>query len=184
MAEGGSLHREAIATEQLTYSSENPILVHYIKEEPEEESESEVLNLSVVEQPPPPSTPQHSQSQHLPTTHQVLAGVSPVVSPLLPELSPRPTFLASNPGDFGCPRAPTRWQEAYNLYILHEETNQKARQAVLSSCITFAATQRIYMSGLQECRRLNSQGKLAFCYLQHMLNFGKFYNYIGPNINK
>ena len=62
MAEGGSLHREAIATVQLTYSSENPILVDYIKEEPEEESESEVLNLSVVEQPPPPPTPQPSQA--------------------------------------------------------------------------------------------------------------------------
>ena len=181
MAEGGSLHREAIATVQLTYSSENPILVDYIKEEPEEESESEVHILSVVEQPPPPPTPQPSQAQHLPTTHQVWAGVSPVVSPLVP---PRPTFFASNPGDYTGPRAPTRWQEAYNLNLLYEETNQKARQAVLSSYITFAATQRIYISGLQECRRLNSQGKLAFCYLQYMLNFGKFYNYIGPNINK
>ena len=184
MAEGGSLHREAIATVQLTYSSENPILVDYIKEEPEEESESEVSNLITVEQPPPPPTPQPSQVQYLPTTHQVWAGVSPVVSSLVPELSPRPIFLASNPGDFGNPRAPARWQEAYNLYILHEETNQKARQTVLSDCITFVAIQRIYMSGPQECRRLNNQGKLAFCYLQHMLNFGKFYNYIGPHINK
>ena len=166
MAEGGSLHREAIATVQLTYSSENPILVDCIKEEPEEETESEVLNLSVVEQPSPP-TPQPSQAQHLPTTHQVWAGVSPVVSPLVPELPPRPTFFASNPEGYTGPRAPTRWQEA-----------------VLSGCITFAATQRIFMSSLQECRRLNSQGKLAFCYLQYMLNFGKFYNYIGPNINK
>ena len=184
MAEGGPLHREAIATVQLTYSSENPILVDYIKEEPEEESESEVFNLSVVEQPPPSPTPQPSQAQHSPTTHQVWAGVSPIVSPLVPELPPRPTFLASNPEGYTGPRAPTRWQEAYNLYLLHEETNKKARQAVLTGCITFAAAQRIYMSGLQECRRLNSQGKLAFCYLQYMLNYGKFYNYIGPNINK
>ena len=183
MAEGGSLHREAIATVQLTYSSENPILVDYIKEEPEEELESEVLNLSVVEQPPPPPTPQPSQAQHL-TATQVWAGVSPVVSPLVPELPPRPTFLASNPEGYTGPRTPTRWQEAYNLYLLHEETNQKARQAAFTGCITFAAAQRIYMSGLQECRRLNSQGRLAFCYLWYMLNYGKFYNYIGPNINK
>ena len=57
MAEGGSLHKEAITTVQLTYSSENPILVDYIKEEPEEEIESDVLQLSDVEQPPPPPTP-------------------------------------------------------------------------------------------------------------------------------
>ena len=94
MAEGGSLHREAIATVQLTYSSENPILVDYIKEEPEEELESEVLQLSDVEQPPPPPTPQSSQAQHLPITHQVWAGVSPVVSPLVLESPPRPTFFA------------------------------------------------------------------------------------------
>ena len=56
MAEGGSLHKEAIATVQLTYSSENPILVNYIKEEPEDEIESEVLQLSHAEQPPPPPT--------------------------------------------------------------------------------------------------------------------------------
>ena len=61
MAEGGSLHREAIVNVQLTYSSENPILVDYIKE-PEEESESEILQLSDVEQPPPPPTPQPSQA--------------------------------------------------------------------------------------------------------------------------
>ena len=97
MAEGGSLHKEAIATVQLTYSSENPILVDYIKEEPEEELESEVLQLSDVEQPPPPPTPQPSQAQHLPITHQVWAGVSPVVSPLVPESPPRPTFFANNP---------------------------------------------------------------------------------------
>ena len=62
MAEGGSLHREAIATVQLTYSSEYPILVDYIKEGPQEELESEALQLSDVEQPPPPPTPQPSQA--------------------------------------------------------------------------------------------------------------------------
>ena len=127
MAEGGPLHGETIATVQLTDSSENPILVDYIKEEPEEESESEVFNLSVVEQPPPPPTPQPSQAQHSPTTHQVWAGVSPIVSLLVLELPPRPTFLASNPEGYTGPRAPTRWQEAYNLYLLHEETRKPGR---------------------------------------------------------
>ena len=71
MAEGGSLNREAIATVQLTYSSENPILVDYIQEEPEEESESEVSNLTIEEHPPPPPTPQPSQVKYIPATHQV-----------------------------------------------------------------------------------------------------------------
>ena len=93
MAEGGSLHKEAIATVQLTNSSENPILVDYIKEEPEEELESEVLQLSDVEQPLPPPTPQPSQAQRLPVTHQVWAGVNPVVSPLILESPPDPHSL-------------------------------------------------------------------------------------------
>ena len=184
MAEGGSLHKEALATVQLTYSSENPILAGYIKEEPEEETESEVLQLSDVEQPLPPPTPQPLQAQYLPVTNQVWAGVNPVVSPLTLESPPRPTFLANNPEGCIGPRAPTRWQKAYNLYLFHEETNKKARQAVLNGCITFAAAQRIYMNSLKECRRLNSQGKLAFCFLKYMLDFGKYYNYIGSNIDK
>ena len=106
MAEGGSLPREAIATVQLTYSSENPILMDYIKEEPEEESESEVSNLTNKEHSPPPPTPQPLQVQYLPTTHQVWAGVSPVVGSLVPGLSPRPPFLANNSDSFGSPRAP------------------------------------------------------------------------------
>ena len=86
--------------------------------------------MSDVEQPPPLPTPQPSQAQYLPVTHQVWAGVNPVVSPLVLESPPRPTFLANNPEGYTGPRASTRWQEAYNLYLLHEETNKKARQAV------------------------------------------------------
>ena len=184
MAEGDSLHKEPIATVQLTYSSENPILVDYIKEEPEEELEPGVLQLSDVEQPLPPSTPQPSQAQYLPVTHQVWAWVNPVVSPVVLESPLRPTTFAGNSEGQAGPSVPTKWQEGYNLYLFHEETNRKARQSVLNGCITVAATQRIYMNSLQECRRLYSQGKLAFCLLKYMLDFGKFYKYIGPNINK
>ena len=88
MAEGRALHKEAIATVQLAYSSENPILVDYIKEEPEEEIESEVPQISGVEQPPPPPTPQPLQAQYLPETHLVWAGVNPIVSPLVLESPP------------------------------------------------------------------------------------------------
>ena len=184
MAEGDSLHKEPTATVQLTHSSENPILVDYIKEEPEEELEPGVLPLSDVEQSLLPSTPQPSQAQYLPVTHQVWAGVNPVVSPVVLESPLRPTTFAGNPEGQAGPSAPTKWHKAYNLYLFHEETNRKARQSVLNGCITFAATQRIYMNSLQECRRLNSQGKLAFCFLKYKLDFGKFYKYIRPNINK
>ena len=184
MAEGDSLHKESIATVQLTYSSENPNLVNYIKEEPEEELEPGVLQLLDVEQALPPSTPQPSQAQYLPVTHQVWAGVNPVVSPVVLESPLGPTTLAGNPEGQAGPSTPTKLQEAYNLYLFHEETNRKDRQSVLNGCITFAAAQRIYMNSLQECRRLNSQGKLAFCFLKYMLDFGKFYKYTSPNINK
>ena len=184
MAEGDSLYKEPIATEQLACSSENLILVDYIKEEPEEESEPGVLQLSDVEQPLPPPTPQPSQAQYVPVTHQVWAGVNSVVSPVVLESPLRPATFAGNPEGQVGQSAPTKWQEAYNLYLFHEETNRKARQSVLDGCITFAAAQRIYMNSLQECRRLNSQGKLAFCFLKYMLDFGKFYKYIGPNINR
>ena len=184
MAEGDPLHEEPIATVQLTYSSENPLLIDCIKEEPEEGSEPGVLQLSDVEQPLPPPTPQPSQAQYLPVTHQVWAGVNPVVSPVVLESPLRPTTFAGNPEGQAGPSTPTKWQEAYNLYLFHEETNRKARQSVLNGCITFAAAQRICMNSLQECRRLNSQGKLAFCFLKYMLDFGKFYKYISPNINK
>ena len=97
MAEGDPLHKEPIATVQLTHSSENPILVEYIKEEPEEELEPGVLQLSDVEQPLPPSTPQPSQAQYLPVTHQVWTGVNPVVSPVVLESPLGPTTLAGNP---------------------------------------------------------------------------------------
>ena len=184
MAEGDSLYKEPIATEQLACSSENLILVDYIKEELEEESEPGVLQFTDVEQPPPPPIPQPTQAQYLPVTHQVWAGVNSVVSPVVLESPLRPAiFTGNSEGQVG-QSAPTKWQEAYNLYLFHEETNRKARQSVLDGCITFAATQRIYMNSLQECRRLNSQGKLAFCFLKYMLDFGKFYKYIGPNINR
>ena len=69
MAEGDSLYKEPIATEQLAYSSDNLILVNNIKEEPEEESEPGVVQLSDVEQLHPPPTPQPLQAQYVPVTH-------------------------------------------------------------------------------------------------------------------
>ena len=139
MAEGDSLYKEPIATELLAYSSDNLILVNNIKKEPEEESEPGVLQLLDVEQPPPPSTPHPSQAQCVPVTHQVWAGVNSVVSPVVLESPLRPATLAGYSENQVGQSAPTKWQEAYNLYLFHEETNRKARQSVLDGCITFTA---------------------------------------------
>ena len=82
------------------------------------------------------------------------------------------------------PQVPTKWQEAFNLYTLYEDTNVKARNSYQNGCISFGAVQRIYLSGLQDTRKLTSEGRLAFCYLQYMLDYGKYYNYIDPRINR
>ena len=182
--QGDPLHKEPIATVQLTYSSENPILVDYIKEEPEEGLEPGVLQIiRCGTTTPTPCTTAFTGPVFTSNTSG-LGRVNPVVSPVVLESPLGPTTFAGNPEGQAGPSTPTKWQEAYNLYLFHEETNRKARQSVLNGCITFAATQRIYMNSLQECRRLNSQGKLAFCFLKYMLDFGKFYKYISQNINK
>ena len=126
MAEGDSLYKEPIATEQLAYPSDNFILVNNIKEEPEEESEPGVLQLSDVEQPHPPPTPQPSQAQYVPVTHWVWTGVNSVISPVVLESPLRPATFTGYAEGHVDQSAPTKWQEAYNLYLFHEETNRKA----------------------------------------------------------
>ena len=79
--------------------------------------------------------------------------------------------------------APSRWQEAYNIYALNENTNQRAREAFDKGWITFESTQRIYMNALHQTRVLCHQGQLSHTYLRHMLSYGKFYGYISPYVN-
>ena len=79
--------------------------------------------------------------------------------------------------------APSRWQEAYNIYVLNDNTNQRAREAFDKGWITFESTQRIYMNALHQTRVLCSQGQLSHTYLRHMLSYGKFYGYISPYVN-
>ena len=76
--------------------------------------------------------------------------------------------------------APSRWQEAYNIYVLNDNTNQRAREAFDKGWITFQSTQRIYMNALHQTRVLCRQGQLSHTYLRHMLSYGKFYGYISP----
>ena len=79
--------------------------------------------------------------------------------------------------------APSRWQEAYNIYVLNDNTNQRAREAFDKRWITFQSTQRIYMNALHQTRVLCHQGQLSHTYLRHMLSYGKFYGYISPYVN-
>ena len=79
--------------------------------------------------------------------------------------------------------APSRWQEAYNIYVLNDNTNQRAREAFDKGWITFESTQRIYMNALHQTRVLCHQGQLSHTYLRHMLSYGKFYGYISPYVN-
>ena len=79
--------------------------------------------------------------------------------------------------------APSRWQEAYNIYVLNDNTNHRAREAFDKGWITFQSTQRIYMNALHQTRVLCRQGQLSHTYLKHMLSYGKFYGYISAFVN-
>ena len=79
--------------------------------------------------------------------------------------------------------APSRWQEAYNIYVLNDNTNQRAREAFDKGWITFESTQRIYINALHQTRVSCHQGQLSHTYLRHMLSYGKFYGYISPYVN-
>ena len=79
--------------------------------------------------------------------------------------------------------APSKWQEAYNIYVLNDNTNQRAREAFDKGWITFESTQRIYMNALHQTRSLCHQGQLSHTYLRHMLSYGKFYGYISQYVN-
>ena len=82
-----------------------------------------------------------------------------------------------------CAGAPLRWQEAYNIYVLNDNTNQRAREAFDKGWITFESTQRIYINALHQTRVSCHQGQLSHTYLRHMLSYGKFYGYISPYVN-
>ena len=193
MAVGGPIHKEAVSTVQVTCTSSSPIALECIKEEqePEENPQVNIEPLTVVTiPPPPPPTPGPSQIlvPEIPTSSNPWAGSNPVVTPLLPNLTiPQGHQIPWMPEPIRGPRrpqAPTKWQEAFNLYTLYEDTDVKARNSYQNGCITFGAVQRIYLSGLQDTRKLTSEGRLALCYLQYMLDYGKYYNYINPYINR
>lgn len=180
MAEGGPIYQESVNEE--TENLETIV-------ETEETSQLEAELPAGLTQPLPPPTPTPMQSL-LPVTSQSVFpwGGPNSVGLTFPEITHSQGLqLPPIPGHLGAPRrfpAPTKWQEAYNLYVLHEDTNQKARHAYQTGCISFKAAQRIYLSGLQDVRKLTNQGKLHACYLGYMLDYGKYYNYIDRSISQ
>ena len=180
MAESGSLSQEgAVATVQVTYTSSDPIAIEYVKEE-----EPQVLSPHQIIEPlfkipfPPVPTP---IPQALVTTapsvpNACWATPESVLPPLLPRLPLTQDIQRSS-----LFKNPSKWEEAYNVYFFHEKTNQRARQAYENRELSYPSVQRIFLATLQDVRRLTQEGKLATCYLEHMLTYGRFHNYINPN---
>lgn len=191
MAEGRQVHSDPVAEDTWDDIPDSSGGIEYIKEEVPDEFQEGLEPLSIDTGPPVPPPQFVIPLLPTPPVHRPpprpWAGTRPAVPPLLPELAnlqgPRRPWLPETFSVSGRPQAPTKWQEAFHLYTLYVDTNNKARYSLGSGCITFYAAQRIYLSGLQDIRRQTEAGRLASCYLQEMLNYGKLHKYIGPDIN-
>ena len=49
--------------------------------------------------------------------------------------------------------APLRWQEAYYIYVLNDNTNQRVREAFDKGWIMFKSARRIYVNALHQTIR-------------------------------
>ena len=191
MAESREIYSDTVDVEQVTPASDSSEDLISVKEEPVEQYQEELEPLTVdVSSPVPP--PQFivpllpTPPIHRPPPHP-WAGTRPAIPPLLPELATgqRPGLPWSSESNRlpRKPQTPSKWQEAFHLYTLCVDTNNKARDSYQTGCITFYAAQRIYLSGLQDIRRLIAEGRLASCYLHNMLDYGKLHKYIITNID-
>ena len=90
------------------------------------------------------------------------------------------------PVNFGRPNytsPPTRWQESYNLYVIADQTNRQARISYENGWITLHSTKKIYLNSLHQTRLSCDSGYLALYFLEHLLDYGKFYSYILPHVH-
>ena len=180
MAEGRPLPEEAvIGTAQVTYTSGGPITVECIKEEPQELVPFQTEPLLSIQSPPAP-TPL--------LAHNLISGATSLphvywTSPdtAFPPLLPRLPLIPENQR-LPLIKTPSKWEEAFNVYTFHEQTNKRARKAYENRELTYPSVQRIFVATLQDVRRLTQEGRLATCYLHHMLMYGKFYNYIDSSV--
>ena len=128
--------------------------------------------------PPTPKTP--------PVVGNLQATVGPTIRNFLQyDKNARNPIVEETPIELGNLQAgaPSRWQEAYNIYAINENTNQKAREAFDKGWISFESVQRIYMNSLHQTRVSCRQGQLSHIYLKHLLSYGKFYGYISSHVN-
>ena len=128
--------------------------------------------------------PPQSRSPTATRGPQITVG-PPIRNFLLYDKNSENQVVETTPLELGSPHAgaPSRWQEAYNIYVLNENTNQRAREAFDKGWISFESTQRIYINTLHQTRVLCHQGQLAHTYLRHMLSYVKFYGYISSYVN-
>ena len=80
----------------------------------------------------------------------------------------RPTYLAP----------PTRVQEAYNVYCMNDHANHVARRAYEKGWISRARVKKIFHRGLDDAFEDFRDGCLPPLYLNNMINYGKFYQYL------
>ena len=80
----------------------------------------------------------------------------------------RPTYLAP----------PTRVQEAYNVYCMNDHANHVARRAYEKGWISRARMKKIFHRGLDDAFEDFRDGCLPPLYLNNMINYGKFYQYL------
>ena len=73
---------------------------------------------------------------------------------------------------------PTKSQELYNIYCLNDHMNHVARRAFDKGWISKAETKRIFHRGLGEAFDAFQKGFLASHYVDNMINYGKFYEYL------
>ena len=90
----------------------------------------------------------------------------------LPPLLPRLPIIPENQR-LPLIKTPSKWEEAFNVYTFHEQTNKRARRAYENRELTYPSVQRIFVATLQDVRRMTQEGRLATCYLQQMLNVWK-----------
>ena len=146
--------------------------------EPEENRQELPLNLVKIEEELTP-IPEHEIPliSHA-STYPIWEPKLPLLSTIVPD-TVLPNQLCQIPPVL---REPAPWQEAYNVYVIYERTNTDARNSYQRGSITFGAAQRLYMQSLYHARSAVNMGALASCYLDHLIKYGLYYQYINEDM--
>ena len=147
--------------------------------EPEEDRKEFPLNLVKIEEEltPIPEHEVHGLITHA-STYPIWEPKLPLLSTIVPD-TVLPNQLCQIPPVL---REPAPWQEVYNVYVIYERTNTDARNSYQRGSITFGAAQRLYMQSLFHARSAVNMGALASCYLDHLIKYGLYYQYINEDM--